>query len=305
MTDEAVFAARKKRVTEQLGEAVFAAVGLMVRRYLEAPDVEFDGADFDAAAQEDRAETAGTESEGNESFDLTRYQRLRREASEAERGESGDRADAEKGTAHTARQRRAETPAGDADGREGTASRAESGAGYEAESGRARTAPPQHTVRRREESAAAEELEPQGGESAAAEKEEADGPQRPARRAPDGELRTVETVYVAEERNTPPERRSPQETAETDGDESADEEAARPMRRAAEEAEVSETLRRTERAAWKWTGETAEASRPAQAVRMAVFSERAEGEDPLRAARGVSEEIERDARRYDGNFYLY
>ena len=31
----------------------------------------------------------------------------------------------------------------------------------------------------------------------------------------------------------------------------------------------------------------------------------AEGGDALRTARSVSGEIERDARRYDGGFYLY
>ena len=173
MTDGAVFAARKKRVTEQLGEAVFAAVGLMVRQYLEAPDVKFDGADFDAAVQEDRAETTETGREENESFDMVRYQRLRAEA--AKRGESGNRAGAE---------------------------------------------------------------------------------------TPVGETRAAETAHAAE-----PDRVG-----------STAVEAVRPMRRTAEEAEAPERVRR---------------------------AERAEGDDPLRAAREVSGEIERDARRYDGNFYLY
>lgn len=178
MTDGAVFAARKKRVTEQLGEAVFAAVGLMVRQYLEAPDVKFDGADFDAAVQEDRAETAEAGREENESFDMVRYQRLRAEA--AKRGESGNRAGAE----------------------------------------------------------------------------------TPVREMPVGETRAAETAHAAE----------------PDRDGRAAAEAVRPMRRTAEKAEAPERDRR---------------------------AERAEGDDPLRAAREVSGEIERDARRYDGNFYLY
>ena len=217
MTDEAVFAARKRRVTEQLGEAVFAAVGLMVRQYLEAPDVKFDGADFDAAAQEDCAETADAGRGENESFDMARYQRLR----------------------------------------------AETDIGRGAENRRPRTAPPQRT-------------EPQSG-----------------KRADTGE--------------TDDRRRSVRESAEEpDGDESAAEEAVRPMRRTAEEAEVPGSVRHTARpAVWERSAGAAEESRTARNAGAAAFSERTERDEPLRAARGVSEEIERDARRYDGNFYLY
>ena len=257
MTDEAVFAARKKRVTEQLGEAVFAAVGLMVRQYLEAPDVKFDGADFDAAAQEDRMETADAGRGENESFDMARYQRLRAEMSAAERGESGDRADAEKGNA--ARRQRAEA----ADDGEATVPTAETDTGRGAENRRPRTVPPQR-------------MEPQSG-----------------RRADTGE---------ADDR-----RRSVRESVEElDGDESAAEEAVRPMRRTAEEAEVPGSVRHTARpAVWERSAGAAEESRTARNAGAAAFSERTERDEPLRAARGVSEEIERDARRYDGNFYLY
>ena len=257
MTDEAVFAARKRRVTEQLGEAVFAAVGLMVRQYLEAPDVKFDGADFDAAAQEDRAETADAGRGENESFDMARYQRLQAEASAAERGESEDRADAEEGNA--AHRQRAEA----ADGSGETAPTAETDTGRGAENKRPHTALPQNT-------------EPQS-----------------RKRADAGE---------ADDR-----RRSLRESGEKpDGDESAAEEAVRPKHRTAEEAKAPRSVRHTTRAAvWERPAGAAEEIRTARNAGAAAFFERTERGEPLRAARGVSEEIERDARRYDGNFYLY
>lgn len=45
MGDDAVFAAQQRRVTEQLGAAMLAAVGLMVRQYLGAPTGENEGQD--------------------------------------------------------------------------------------------------------------------------------------------------------------------------------------------------------------------------------------------------------------------
>ena len=46
MGDDAVFAAQQRRVTEQLGAAMLAAVGLMVRQYLGAPTGENEGQDL-------------------------------------------------------------------------------------------------------------------------------------------------------------------------------------------------------------------------------------------------------------------
>ena len=96
MREDAVFAARKKRVTEQLGEAVFAAVGLMVWQYLGAPTTDNGGQDSADAAWEDRTQTLDAPEAVNDSFDMTRYLRLRQEASAAEPERSGSRADAEK-----------------------------------------------------------------------------------------------------------------------------------------------------------------------------------------------------------------
>ena len=50
MGDDAVFAAQQRRVTEQLGAAMLAAVGLMVRQYLGAPTGENEGQDSADAA---------------------------------------------------------------------------------------------------------------------------------------------------------------------------------------------------------------------------------------------------------------
>ena len=51
MGDDAVFAAQQRRVTEQLGAAMLAAVGLMVRQYLGAPTGENEGQDSAAAPE--------------------------------------------------------------------------------------------------------------------------------------------------------------------------------------------------------------------------------------------------------------
>lgn len=63
---------RRRRVTEQLGEAVYAALGLMVREYLGADAAEAVGA----------VETEDVGAEVNGSFDTARYLALRGEAEE-------------------------------------------------------------------------------------------------------------------------------------------------------------------------------------------------------------------------------
>ena len=96
MGDDAVFAAQQRRVTEQLGAAMLAAVGLMVRQYLGAPTGENEGQDSADAAWEDGAQAFRAGETVNESFDMARYLRLRQGASAAEPERSGSRADAEK-----------------------------------------------------------------------------------------------------------------------------------------------------------------------------------------------------------------
>lgn len=77
MGDDAVFAAQQRRVTEQLGAAMLAAVGLMVRQYLGAPTGENEGQDSADAAWEDGAQAFRAGETVNESFDMARYLRLR------------------------------------------------------------------------------------------------------------------------------------------------------------------------------------------------------------------------------------
>ena len=84
MGDDAVFAAQQRRVTEQLGAAMLAAVGLMVRQYLGAPTGENEGQDSADAAWEDGAQAFRAGETVNESFDMARYLRLRQGASAAE-----------------------------------------------------------------------------------------------------------------------------------------------------------------------------------------------------------------------------
>ena len=88
MGDDAVFAAQQRRVTEQLGAAMLAAVGLMVRQYLGAPTGENEGQDSADAAWEDGAQAFRAGETVNESFDMARYLRLRQGASAAEPEES-------------------------------------------------------------------------------------------------------------------------------------------------------------------------------------------------------------------------
>lgn len=95
MGDDAVFAAQQRRVIEQLGAAMLAAVGLMVRQYLGAPTGENEGQDSADAAWEDGAQAFRAGETVNESFDMARYLRLRQGASAAEPEESEGRADAE------------------------------------------------------------------------------------------------------------------------------------------------------------------------------------------------------------------
>ena len=95
MGDDAVFAAQQRRVTEQLGAAMLAAVGLMVRQYLGAPTGENEGQDSADAAWEDGAQAFRAGETVNESFDMARYLWLRQGASAAEPEESEGRADAE------------------------------------------------------------------------------------------------------------------------------------------------------------------------------------------------------------------
>ena len=95
MGDDAVFAAQQRRVTEQLGAAMLAAVGLMVRQYLGAPTGENEGQDSADAAWEDGAQAFRAGETVNESFDMARYLRLRQGVSAAEPEESEGRADAE------------------------------------------------------------------------------------------------------------------------------------------------------------------------------------------------------------------
>ena len=78
MGDDAVFAAQQRRVTEQLGAAMLAAVGLMVRQYLGAPTGENEGQDSADAAWEDGAQAFRAGETVNESFDMARYLWLRR-----------------------------------------------------------------------------------------------------------------------------------------------------------------------------------------------------------------------------------
>ena len=139
MGDDAVFAAQQRRVTEQLGAAMLAAVGLMVRQYLGAPTGENEGQDSADAAWEDGAQAFRAGETVNESFDMARYLRLRQGASAAEPEESEGRADAEdrsRSVRRTAEKTTsARTAAGDA-GARGSGERSASAAAPESGAGR-------------------------------------------------------------------------------------------------------------------------------------------------------------------------
>ena len=97
MGDDAVFAAQQRRVTEQLGAAMLAAVGLMVRQYLGAPTGENEGQDSADAAWEDGAQACRAGETVNESFDMARYLRLRQGASaRTAAGDAGARGSGER-----------------------------------------------------------------------------------------------------------------------------------------------------------------------------------------------------------------
>lgn len=135
MGDDAVFAAQQRRVTEQLGAAMLAAVGLMVRQYLGAPTGENEGQDSADAAWEDGTQAFRAGETVNESFDMARYLRLRQGTSAAEPEESEGRADAEdrsRSVRRTAEKTTsARTAAGDA-GARGSGERSASAAAPEA-----------------------------------------------------------------------------------------------------------------------------------------------------------------------------
>lgn len=80
MDGRTALARRKARVTEQLGEAVYAAIGLMVREYMGAPEVNDEGLDFDLAEEGVEVRTRSAGAEENESFDLARFLELRESA---------------------------------------------------------------------------------------------------------------------------------------------------------------------------------------------------------------------------------
>ena len=120
MGDNAVFAAQQRRVTEQLGAAMLAAVGLMVRQYLGVPTGENEGQDSADAAWEDGAQAFRAGETVNESFDMARYLRLRQGASAAELEESEGRADAEDRSWSVRRTAEKTTSARTAAGKRGT-----------------------------------------------------------------------------------------------------------------------------------------------------------------------------------------
>ena len=135
MGDDAVFAAQQRRVTEQLGAAMLAAVGLMVRQYLGAPTGENEGQDSADAAWEDGAQAFRAGETVNESFDMARYLRLRQgvSAAEPEESEAEDRSRSVRRTAEKTTSAR--TAAGDA-GARGSGERNASAAAPESGAGR-------------------------------------------------------------------------------------------------------------------------------------------------------------------------
>lgn len=312
------FAARKKHVTAQLGEAVFAAVGLMVRQYMSAGAEEYTGEENDEAARQE-ADGAGAESGAvNESFDMERYRQLGGEAEEAEEA-------ARVGAPRPAERMRTEEPRMKVQ---------EDGARIAMERAREKeTDTAQRTARER---AAAQVQTVEAPEESTAEKsrgaarkrteepnavQETEEP-RTARETeePRGTERRAETVREVE-RAWVKELRAERETEKTSGAEQQTdaERTTEPMRaeelraeRAPEAKRTavrtaekrSDALRAAEDIAWEWTGtETSIAPRSGRERREAALIPTGEAE---RAdARALSDEIERDARRYDGGFYLY
>lgn len=299
------FVARKKHVTAQLGEAVFAAVGLMVRQYMSAGAEEYTGEENDGAAQQ-VADGAGAESEAvNESFDMERYRQLGGETEEAARV----------GAPRPAERMRTEEPRMKVQ---------EDGARIAMEW--AREAEPDTVRRVVRERAAAQVRTVEAPEESTAEKsrgaarkrteepnaiQEAEKP-RTAQETeePRGTERRAETVREAErawakelraEQQTDAERTTEPIRAEELHAERAPEAKRTAVRTAEKRADA---LRVAEDIAWEWTGtETTLTPRSGRTRREAALIPTGEAERT--AARALSDEIERDARRYDGGFYLY
>ncbi len=228
MREDTAFAARKKRVTEQLGEAMLAAVGLMVRQYMGVPAESDEGTDSADAAREN-AQTLSAGGTVNESFDMTRYLRLSQGASAAEPQESGERADAEDR--------------------------------------------PQSARRTKEKTVSVHE--------AAVDADVWENGER--------------SVFADAEDRPQSVRRAKEKTVS--------------VHEAAGDADVRENEERSVFVDIRKSGErSVSAAAPTDGAERHATAEvlvPAEGGDALRTARSVSGEFERDARRYDGGFYLY
>lgn len=253
--ENAVFAAQKKRVTEQLGEAVFAAVGLVVRQYMGAPIKEYEGQDSVAAAWDDSVEIGDESAAVNESFDPVRYRQL-----------GGEMAGAATGAAAGAM---VGAMTGAANGAEvgavtGTMTGAAVGATTGAANGAMTGAANEAAVGAIAEVIAGTTVEATAGEEAEA------------------------VTGAAWERTLRGDGCAPAETVR--------------KKPGLKEARAVEHYR-----LWKQTETDGDAAVPPDSAPRhdaAAPAVREEG-DLLPSARAVSDEIERDARRYDSGFYLY
>ena len=300
MDGKASFAAGKRRVTERLGEAVFEAVGLIVRRYLELPEEDFDGGISETARETEDGASAARERELNDGFDMGRYLRLRDGGDGARYGQARDEEAGEPSA-------RAET--------RGSLRRAGDAAAerYEELSSR------RYAAEKISASAEAEELTRVSGRF--------DEPTLPAELTrSSGRLeRTALPAENAEEAG------ASYRTEETENVDQSRRAAARDVPdgeaglfRAAESGRETVPQTRTEtvsllRARTETAESTAHAARygvdgdagpgaphtDASRERSFGGAERMGESLPLRAASGLSGEIERDARRYDGEFYLF
>ena len=261
MREDAAFAARKKRVTEQLGEAMLAAVGLMVRQYMGVP-AESDGGTDSADAARENAQTLGAGETVNESFDMARYLRLSQGASAVESGDSGERADAEDRPRSARRTERKTVSVHEAAGDVDVWENGEQSVSVDAE---------------------------ESGERADAE----DRP-RSVRRT---ERKTVSAHEAAVDADV---RENEERSVSVDAQESGEQSASVNVRREGKQS-VSADIRKSGERSVSAAASADGAERHATAEVLVP----AEGGDALRTARSVSGEFERDARRYDGGFYLY
>ena len=299
MDGKASFAEGKRRVTERLGEAVFEAVGLIVRRYLELPEEDFDGGTSETARETEDGASAARERELNDGFDMGRYLRLRDGGDGTRYGQARDEEAGEPSVRTEARGslRRA----GDAAERYEELSARRDAA--EEISASAEAEEPTRVFGRFDEPALPVELTRASGrlERTALPAENAEDTGASYRVE---ETENVERTRRATVRDMPDGEAGLFRAAES-GSETAPQTRTETVSLLRARTEAAEGTAHAAR--YGADGDAGPGAPYADASHKRSFggAERMGESLPLRAASGLSGEIERDARRYDGEFYLF